>query len=235
MVAILKNATWTIFSIVTSCSLHQFTQYGAQDINFHWNLTKLKFLRYDGHFEKKGGSEQHFDSTIMYATSNYPQDINFYWNRTKLKFVLYGGHFGSIVMLATPNATYSSLNYLSSYYTFSDIKCKSRKFQKNDIRRAITPISFHENCTAYRSRAEQPKISRNFDICLSYQMSKLKNSKKRPKKSNNSYIGSRIVTKIAQQINLVVLNDLRFHGILISACVFELFAKNCCFIPMIFF
>ena len=52
---------------------------------------------------------------------------------------------------------------------------------------------------------------------------------------NNSYIGSLIVTKIAQQIDLVELNDLRFNRILISAFVFELFAKNCCLTPMFYF
>ena len=66
-------------------------------------------------------------------------------------------------------------------------------------------------------------------------MSKLKNSKKRLKKGNNSYIGSRIVTKIAQQIDLVELNNLRFPGILIAAVVFELYAKNCCLTPMVYF
>ena len=66
-------------------------------------------------------------------------------------------------------------------------------------------------------------------------MSKLKNSKNRLKKGNNSYIGSRIVTKIAQQIDLVELNDLRFLGILIAAFVFELYAKNSCLTPMVYF
>ena len=42
------------------------------------------------------------------------------------------------------------------------------------------------------------------------------------KRAINSYIVSRIVTKIAQQIDLIILNDLRSFGILISAFVFEL-------------
>ena len=58
---------------------------------------------------------------------------------------------------------------------------------------------------------------------------------KRSKKGNNSYIVSWIVTKIAQLIDLVVLNNLRFLGILIAAFVFELFAKNFCFTPMFYF
>ena len=66
-------------------------------------------------------------------------------------------------------------------------------------------------------------------------MSKLKNSKKRHKKGNNSYIRSRIVTKIAQQIDLVELNNLLFLEIFIAAFVFELYAKNCCLTPMFYF
>ena len=49
-------------------------------------------------------------------------------------------------------------------------------------------------------------------------MSKLKNTKKQHLKD----IISPIVTKIAKQIDLVVLNNLRFLRILISAFVFEL-------------
>ena len=56
---------------------------------------------------------------------------------------------------------------------------------------------------------------------------KVEKFQKTTKKGNNSYIVSPIVTKIAQQIDLVVLNNLRFLGILIAAFVFELFAKNC--------
>ena len=55
---------------------------------------------------------------------------------------------------------------------------------------------------------------------------KVEKFEKTRKKGNNSYMVSRIVTKIAQQIDLVVLNNLRCHGILISALVFELFAKT---------
>ena len=57
-------------------------------------------------------------------------------------------------------------------------------------------------------------------------MSKLKNSIKRSKKGNNSYIVSRIVTKFAQQIDIVVLNDVGSLGFFISALVFDLFEKN---------
>ena len=56
------------------------------------------------------------------------------------------------------------------------------------------------------------------------EISKVKdeNTKKQHKKANNSYIVSPIVTKIAQQIDLVKLNNVRFNRILISAFVFEL-------------
>ena len=47
-------------------------------------------------------------------------------------------------------------------------------------------------------------------------------SLKRDKKDNNSYIVTRIVTNIAQHIYIVLLNDLRFLGILIAAFVFQL-------------
>ena len=66
-------------------------------------------------------------------------------------------------------------------------------------------------------------------------MSKLKiPNKKLHSKGNYSYNVSPIVAKIAQQIDLV-LNDLRFIGILIFTFIFDLFSKkNYFFIPMFF-
>ena len=53
-------------------------------------------------------------------------------------------------------------------------------------------------------------------------MSKWKNSKKQHEKGNNSNTVSWIGMEFAQQIDLVVLNDLRCLRILIAAFVFEL-------------
>ena len=41
-----------------------------QDINVHCNRTKLTFSRYGSHFEKNGGPEFFFNSTIIFATPN---------------------------------------------------------------------------------------------------------------------------------------------------------------------
>ena len=81
---------------------------------------------------------------------------------------------------------------------------------------------------------------RSFRILISaftYELLNVKVEKfdKTDKKGNNSYIVSRIVLKIAQRIDLVILNILRFLRILISAFVFELFAKNCWFTPYVLF
>ena len=72
---------------------------------------------------------------------------------------------------------------------------------------------------------------RSFEILTSAFVFELLNVKvekfeKNEKKGNNSYMVSLIITKVAQQIDLVILNNLGCHGILIAAFVFELFAKT---------
>ena len=68
-------------------------------------------------------------------------------------------------------------------------------------------------------------------------MSKLKNSIKNDiRRAIHSYIVSPIVTKMAQQIDLVVLNNLTFLGILIAAFVFlSYLRKTAGLLPMFYF
>ena len=155
------------------------------DINFHWNPTKLTFSIFQPFWKKNGWLEIKYHSTIMFAASNYPKISIFIEIGQSLHFCHLaailkknGGSkikFDCTIMSTISKTTYSNLNYLSSYYTFWDIKCHSWKMRK-----------------------------------------------KRHKKVNNSNTVSWIGTKIAQQIDLVVLNNLRCLGILITAFVFEL-------------
>ena len=91
-----------------------------------------------------------------------PQELISHWNPTKLIFrdmaaILkkkwrLGKVFDSTIIFATPHTTYSSWNDLSSYYTFWDIKYKSWKIRKNNLKRAITPTLFHGSSRKSHSR-----------------------------------------------------------------------------------
>ena len=92
-----------------------------QDINFHWNRTKLKFLRYGGHFEKKMVAR----NKILLVPSRSPCQITqrYQFSLKSDKVYIFakwqpfwkknGGsvnNFNSTITFATQNTTCSSWN-----------------------------------------------------------------------------------------------------------------------------
>ena len=131
-------------------------------ISIFIEIRQSKHFPDGGHFEKKCVLEIKFDSTIMFITSNYPKISIFIEIGQSLQFCNMAAilkengspemKFNSTIMFTTPKTTYPNLNYLSSYYTFWDIKCQSGKIRKNSIKRAITHTSFHGSSRKSHSR-----------------------------------------------------------------------------------
>ena len=225
-----------------------------QDLNFHWNPTKLIFRDMAAILEKKMVAQNLFStfssclphqSTPRYQLSLQSDKVDIFgiwqpfWKKN-------GGSefFFSIVPSYSPHQIqHVPAGIISlAIILFEILNVKVEKYEKTTLKGQLLLHHFtdrHENRTADRScRSERPKIFRNFDIYFRFRVIKCQSWKfwkKTAKKGNNSYIVSQIVLKIAQQIALVILNSLRFLGILISAFVFELFAKNCWFTPMFYF
>ena len=146
-------------SLTPSCSPHQITPRSK----FSLKSDKVDISWYGGHFGKRdGGSDFFSDIFIMFATSKHPKISIFIaigqsWQFHDMAAILKknGGsekNFNSTIIFASRNTTCSSWNYLSSYYTFRDITCQSWKIRKNNIKRAITPTSFHGSSRKSHSR-----------------------------------------------------------------------------------
>ena len=131
-----KNAARNKTLIVPLCSSNQITPW----YQFSLKSDKVNIFHISAILKKYGWLEIKFDSTIMFAASNYPKISIFIEIGQSLHFCdmaailkKNGGSkikFDCTIMFTISKTTYSNLNYLSSYYTFWDIKCQSGKIRK---------------------------------------------------------------------------------------------------------
>ena len=192
------------------------------EIGHSWHFCDMAAI-----LKKNGGSKEQFKYYHHVRHIKLPQDINFHWNRTKLKFSRIGGHFEKKMtarkkFLIVPSCSPHQKQHIPIWITsltiiLSEISnVKVKKFEKTALKGNnsynVSPIVTK---IAQQIDLVELKDLRFLRILISAFVFELLNVKvekfqKTTKKGNNSYIVSPIVTKIAQQIDLVVLNDLRF-------------------------